>query len=307
MAKRYYKTAGITIAVSSDLPIMEETFHPKIKQFEVKTPGEDTVYIHHHFHLLDIGKSDPGKKVYGKSPWMIYEGKKHFTYVWTSSIENTDSLKRAAIFNLDHTKGVIYNDETNRMAYNAGNVSSLTLFPTDQILLARLLADRKGCILHSSGMIMDGNGLLFAGHSDAGKSTMSLMMKNRATILCDDRNIIRKQAGGFKIYGTWSHGDVEDVSSDSADLKAIFFLKHAKENRVKRLEDKTMILKKLLACLVKSFVTPEWWNQTLALISEIVREVPCYELCFDKSGKVVNLLEDEFKLNGTRIFADIHR
>jgi len=133
------------------------------------------------------------------------------------------------------------------------------------------------------------------------------MMKNRATILCDDRNIIRKQAGGFKIYGTWSHGDVEDVSSDSADLKAIFFLKHAKENRVKRLEDKTMILKKLLACLVKSFVTPEWWNQTLALISEIVREVPCYELCFDKSGKVVNLLEDEFKLNGTRIFADIHR
>jgi hypothetical protein len=37
-----------------------------------------------------------------------------------------------------------------------------------------------------------------------------------------------------------------------------------------------------------------WWNKTLDLVSEIVREVPCYELIFDKSGKVVKLLEDEF-------------
>lgn len=293
MNERYYKTGGITLAVSSDLPFMEETFHPKFKQFEVKTPGEDMVYIHHHFHLLDVGKSDPGKKVYDKSPWMIYKGKKHFTYVWTSSLSNTDSLKRAAIFSLDHTQGMIYNDETNLRAYNAGNVGALTLFPTDQILLARLLADRKGCIIHSAGLIMDGNGLLFAGHSDAGKSTITLMMKNRATILCDDRNIIRKEADSFKLYGTWSHGDVENVSSDSADLKAICFLKQAQENSLVRIEDKKIILKKLLACLIKPFVMARWWNRTLDLISEIVREVPCYELCFDKSGKVVGLLEDE--------------
>ncbi len=291
MEKRYYKTGGITFGVSSDLPIMGDTFHPKFRQFEVKVPGEDLVCFHHHFHLLEMGKSDPGKKIYEKSPWMIFENKNHFTYVWTSSLDNTDGLKRAAVFSLDHTHGVIYNDEINLMAYSAGNVGSLTLFPTDQILLARLLADRNGCMLHSSGLIMDGNGLLFAGHSDAGKSTISLMMKNRATILCDDRNIVRKQGDSFKLYGTWSHGDVEKVSCDSANLKAIFFLKQAKENHVKRLENKTLILKNLLACLVRSFVTQHWWNKTLDVISEIVREVPCYELCFDKSGKVVGLLE----------------
>lgn len=291
MEKRYYKTGGITFGVSSDLPIMGDTFHTKFKQFEVKVPGEDLVCLHHHFHLLDMGKSDPGKKIYEKSPWMIFENKNHFTYVWTSSLDNTDGLKRAAVFSLDHTHGVIYNDEINLMAYSAGNVGSLTLFPTDQILLARLLADRNGCMLHSSGLIMDGNGLLFAGHSDAGKSTISLMMKNRATILCDDRNIVRKQGDSFKLYGTWSHGDVQEVSCDSANLKAIFFLKQAKENRVRRFENKTLILKNLLACLVRSFVTENWWNKTLDVISEIVREVPCYELCFDKSGKVVKLLE----------------
>ena len=293
MDRRYYKTGGITFAVSSDLPIMGDTFHLKFKQFEVKAPGEDLVCLHHHFHLLNTGKSDPGKKIYEKSPWMIFENKNHFTYVWMSSLDNTDVLKRAAVFSLDHTHGVIYNDDINLMAYSAGNAGALTLFPTDQIPLARLLADRKGCILHSSGMILDGNGLLFAGHSDAGKSTISLMMKNRATILCDDRNIIRKEAKGFRLYGTWSHGDVEEVSSDCADLKAIFFLRQAKENRLECLENKKLILKNLLACLVRSFVTANWWNKTLDLIAEIVREVPCYELCFDKSGAVVELIEKE--------------
>jgi hypothetical protein len=295
MYERYYKTAGITFAVSSDLPISGETFDPKFKEFEVKAPGDDTVYLHHHFYLLDMGNSEPGKKVYEKPPWMIYEGENHFTYVWTSSSVNSEGLRRTAVFSKDHTQGVIYNDEINLKGYSIGNVGSLTLFPTDQILIARLLADRKGCVLHSAGMIMDGNGLLFAGHSDAGKSTISLMMKNRANLLCDDRNIIRKQAGRFKLYGTWSHGDVEEVSSDSAELKAIFFLMQSQENRVVRLEDKKMILKKLLACLIKPFVTAKWWNKTLDVIEEIVGQVPCYELCFDKSGKLVNLLEREIE------------
>jgi hypothetical protein len=294
MDKHYYKVAGITIAVSSDLPVREETFHPKFKEFEVKAPGEDVVHLHHHFHMLDVGKSEPGKKVYEKPPWAIYSDNSRFTYVWTPYSENSNGFRRAAVFSLDHTRGVMYNDDINLGVYNAGNIGSLTLFPTDQILLARLLGYRKGCVLHSAGMIMDGNGLLFAGHSDAGKSTISLMMKHRATILCDDRNIIKKEADGFKLYGTWSHGDVEDVSSDSADLKAIFFLKQGKEIRLVRIKDRKTILKKLLACLIKPFVSATWWNKTLDLVEEIVGEVPCYELCFDKSDKVLELLESEF-------------
>ena len=284
----------MTFAVSSDLPIKEDTFHPKFKQFEVKAPGKDMVHLHHHFHLLDIGKSEPGKKIYEKAPWAIYKGDNQFTYVWTPSSENSNGFRRAAVFSLDHTQGVIYNDDINHGAFNAGNIGSLTLFPTDQILLARLLGDRNGCVFHSTAMIMNGKGLLFVGHSEAGKSTMSLMMKHRATLLCDDRNIVKKEAKGFKLFGTWSHGDVEDVSSDSADLRAICFLKQAKENSLVRIEDRKIILQKLLACLIKPFVSKMWWNNTLDLISEIVRGVPCYEFSFDKSGRVAEVLENEF-------------
>ena len=294
MNTNYYQIAGITIAVSSDLSIVEDTFHPKFRQFEVREPGDDTIYLHHHFHLLDIERHAPGAKVYDYSPWEIYQSSKNYTYVWTSGASRSNGSRRAAVFSRDHARGVIYNDEISRAAYCAGNLRSLTMFPTDQILLTRLLGDRNGCMLHSSGLILDKKGLLFVGHSDAGKSTISRMMKPAATILCDDRNIVRETADGFKLYGTWSHGDVEEVSSECAGLKAVFFLKQAHDNHIARLENTSLNLQNLLACLVKSFVTAAWWNKTLDTIGELVRCVPCYELHFDRSGKIVPMIAKAF-------------
>ncbi|WP_321492454.1 hypothetical protein [uncultured Desulfobacter sp.] len=56
------------------------------------------------------------------------------------------------------------------------------MFPTDQILMGRILAYRNGCIMHSLGVSLDNQGLLFVGHSDAGKSTMACIMKQGAEI-----------------------------------------------------------------------------------------------------------------------------
>jgi len=82
--------------------------------------------------------------------------------------------------------------------YQKGGLSSLTRFATDQILIARLLADRQGCYLHSAGAIINGAGMLFVGHSDAGKSTITRLLMDaggagdiQVEILCDDRNIVR--------------------------------------------------------------------------------------------------------------------
>jgi len=119
---------------------------------------------------------------------------------------------------------------------------------------------------------------------------MATMLKGKAEILCDDRIIVRKQAGDFNIYGTWSHGDVPDVSANSAALKAIMFLEKSDENRIIPLEDKKEITKGLLSCLIKPFVTVDWWEKTLALVDKIGTEVPCYVLEFDKSGRAVDVL-----------------
>ncbi|MDD5597661.1 MAG: hypothetical protein PHV82_06935, partial [Victivallaceae bacterium] len=196
--------------------------------------------------------------------------------------------------NEDHTSVKIYNDEVRKEAYLKGGFGSLTMFPSDQILIANILAERDGCYLHSCGISFAGQGLLFAGHSEAGKSTMCTKLMEKAEILCDDRIIIRKRPEGHRIYGTWSHGDISEVSSGSAPLKAIFFLEKAQTNEIIPLQERKEINKRLLETLIQPFVTKGWWNKTLNLLENIAAEIPCYILKSDKSNKIVELLEKKF-------------
>ena len=287
--RRYFKIAGVTIQVDSDLPFGAATFHPKFKHFEVKGPGEDTISIRHHFSLPDLNGRDLGREVYRKAPWAVYKKGDSWIYLGISPAQGDKKLHRVVVFNAEHTRARIYND--NEGAFLKGNLHSLTLFPTDQILLARILADRQGCYLHACGVNFEGKGLLFAGHSEAGKSTMAGLLKGKAEILCDDRIIVRRHEKGFKIYGTWSHGDVPDVSADSAPLEAIMFLEKADKNRLTELKEKKEITKRILGCLIKPFVTADWWDKELSLITKISVQVPCYVLEFDKSGRITDLLK----------------
>jgi hypothetical protein len=291
----YYKIAGVTIRVDSDLPITATTFHPKFKAFETDGPGTETIHIHHHFELPSLSAMPLGAEIYRKPPWAIFRSPEAYTYAWIPQSPDDDAdRQRMAVFSLDHTRADFYNDEVGEYEFRTGALESLTLFPTDQILLARILADRKACFIHSAGIIFDEKGYLFVGHSSAGKSTITEMFSQRSEILCDDRNIIRLWPEGFKVHGSWSHGDIPDVSPGDAPLSAIFFLNQASENRLVRLENRWKITQKLLECLIRPFVTADWWEKSLDLVETIGREVPCYELYFDRSGKIV---EKVFSIN----------
>jgi MoaA/NifB/PqqE/SkfB family radical SAM enzyme len=287
--RRYYKIAGITVQVESLLPITETTFHPKFRLFETKKPGDDIVFMRHYFSLPDLRGKHLGKEVYRKAPWAIYRKENSWIYTNIAANPKDKNIYRLAVFNNQHTKVRIYHPD--ERIYQKGQLRSLTLFPTDQVMLARVLADRDGCYMHSSGVKLRGKGFLFVGHSEAGKSTMVKMLKSQADILCDDRVILRKHPEGFRIHGTWSHGEIQEVSSSSAPLNSIFFLRKAKECRTVPLEDKKKISRLLLACVIKPFVTVDWWDKTLSIMERIAHEVPCYSLRFDKSGNVVDLLK----------------
>lgn len=287
--RRYYRIAGITIQVETDLPIKDDTFHPKFKPFEVDDPGEDVVLIRHHFSFPDSDSWSLGKAFYERAPWAIYRENGSWVYLGILPKWAGKRLHKVAVFNTDHSRGRIYSNGED--VFLKGGLHSLTLFPTDQILLARVLADRQGCYLHSCGVNFNGKGLLFAGHSEAGKTTMATMLKDKAEILCDDRIIVRRKSEGFKIYGTWSHGDVPDISANSVPLHAILFLKKADRNKLLPLKNKKEIAIRLLACVIKPLITVDWWQRTLALVDGIVGEIPCYEFEFDKKGGVENILK----------------
>ncbi len=77
------------------------------------------------------------------------------------------------------------------------------------------------------------------------------------------------------------------VSSNDAPLRAICFIEKAGENSLTPLTDPKEITRRLLACVIKPFVTADWWDKTLDLIEQMVKEVPCYVMRFDKSGEIV--------------------
>ncbi|MDD4650676.1 MAG: radical SAM protein [Methanothrix sp.] len=289
--RRYYRIAGIGIKVESDLPITDATFDPKFRQFQTDppSPDEDTITIRHHFVIPDLSGRDLGQEIYRKPPWAVYRKGHSWIYLGISPTAGDDKLHRVATFSEDHSRGRIYNDRED--IFLKGGLHSLTLFPTDQILLSRVLAEREACFLHSAGMILDGKGLLFVGHSEAGKSTTVKMMMDRAEILCDDRNIVRKWPEGFKVHGSWSHGEVPLVSAASAPLSAILFLKKSEKNRITPITKRLEIIQRLMACIIKPVVTADWWQKMITLMEEIAKDVPCYEMEFDKSGGIVPEIE----------------
>ncbi len=285
---RYYAVAGITLKVESDLPFTDSTFHPKFEAFRVKEPGDDVISIRHHFELPPLSDLKLSKLHYRKPPWAIYKNGTSWVYMGISPIESDDSIHRLVVFSDNHNKGRFYN--RNSEIFERGNLHSLTLTASDQLMLAPVLADRQACYFHSSGIKYKNAGLVFLGHSDAGKSTMIKLMNEHATVLCDERIIVRKWPDGFQIHGNWSHGEIPIVSPESAPLSALLFLQQSPENRLEEIS-KAEAIRRMIACMIKPFETKEWWEKELSLLQDIADTVPMYILHFDKSGRVRQVLD----------------
>jgi len=334
--RRYFQIAGITVRIESDLDFDEVKFKDEFASFAVEGPGDDNVTLRHYFELPDLKGKDLLQELYRKPPWAISR-QKNGAWIYRGILPHPDDpeLHRVAVFTADHRHGTIYSPPRDLEHIRKDGWHSLSLFPTDQIWLAPLLADRHAVLLHSAAAIVNGQGLLFVGHSDAGKSTTMEMLKAageqrsggageqrsggageqrsggageqgrgelQVEILCDDRNVIRKwnssaignqkskienRKSEWRVHGTWSRGDVADVSSASAPLRAILFLQQDTHNAILPLTDRREIWRRLLATLIKPMVTAEWWQKELDVLEQIVKEVRCYTMKFDQSGAIV--------------------
>ena len=288
--RKYFKIAGVTIQVESLLPILSNTYSKKFKLFETKGPGSDTISFRLYFKKPELKNTESMKLVYDKTPWRILRSKNYWIYQQKFKNPNTISDAGIAVFNKDHSKGKIFNPGENK--FLQGNLKSLTvLFNTDQILLARILADRQAFILHSAGMIINNHGFLFAGHSDAGKSTIISLLKHKGQILCDDRNVIRCwPQNNIRVYGSWSHGDVQELSSNEAPLKAICFIEQSKNNELIIIQDKKDIMRRLILLTIKPMVTKDWWEKIFTIYDKIVENTPFYILRFNKHDSLEQIM-----------------
>jgi hypothetical protein len=176
-------------------------------------------------------------------------------------------------------------------------------YPLDEVLMINWLSRGLGIMMHACGVKHNGQGIIFAGTSGAGKSTIADLWKNRISrlksrrmepskntiLLSDDRIIIRKIDGRFFVFGTPWHGDSEVCSPEEAPLDKIFFLQQARENKVKKI-DSIKAVARLIVCSFPPFWDKKGMEFTLNYCTELAQRIPCYELDFVPDKRVLDLV-----------------
>jgi hypothetical protein len=165
-----------------------------------------------------------------------------------------------------------------------------------QVLLINYFAQRnQGIFTHAMGVRDgDGNGLLFAGKSGNGKTTLARIWQKhpRAMVLNDDRVIVRRREGGFFIHGSPWHGDFNDYLEsrlESAPLRRLFFIHHARRNTARILSPKEAF-GLLYPVLFPTFWDKECLENIASFCQDLIERVPCYSLGFVDDEKVMEFV-----------------
>ncbi|MCF7811942.1 radical SAM protein [bacterium] len=291
---RYFQIGGLKVKVSSHTEINDTTFDSKFKSFRIAKTDDYDVSIDHKFDQTEGLDLDSNDLVYDRIPWRIYKNKNNYIYTLSSSQDNNDNFRLTALTNHDHTQTTIIHRNEDKDLFQKGNIPSLSTFTTDQIILSRVLADRNGLYVHAAGVIMDGFGLLFPGVKEAGKTTISNLLKDHTELLCDDRIILRNVDNLPRIYGTWSHGDLPIVSASSAPLNTILFPLKSDSNRLTKIDDKAELLRNILPLVIRPLISDNWWDKILKVIEKSIVNTPAYYLYFNKDSHLFDLLKKTF-------------
>lgn len=222
------------------------------------------------------------------SHWQLYKVDNKYCYTITSQNRRSDFISRLAVFPNSFSSGKIHTYSP------VGDRDFPLAYPLDQLALIHLSSLHQGLLAHACGIIFKGKGLLFAGSSGAGKSTIgALFQKYRdCVILSDDRSMVKKENNGYYLYGTPWRGTLDSCSPERAPLTRVFFLKKAKRNYLRRLNSQEASKR-----LVSASFLPYWDEasmvKSLAVISSLVRKDVFYELSFAPGKAAVEILNNE--------------
>lgn len=165
-------------------------------------------------------------------------------------------------------------------------------YPLDELLVNALVAARGGIELHSCGVIdRDGAGYLFAGNSGDGKTTTArLWEKAGATVLSDDRIIVRPSGDRWWMYGTPWHGEAEIASAARAPLRHVFTIDSSARRNAATTPTRADAVARLFACAFPPFHDPARIGGVIATIDRLAASVPVTRLSFSNDASAVDFV-----------------
>ena len=278
--------------IASNINIGDILFaiEPESDRFPVEIPpayqaflADGTAGIHLGLHS-GLPQVALGNKDFDSPPiWSLYRnGNKSFIKIF----ESYSDLRRLLLLSLQLKRADLY------FAAPCGHGADPFFGPTMELLMINYLAQGYGVIMHACGLDVNGKGMLFIGESGAGKSTLANLWdrEKAATVLSDDRTIVRHMDGDFRMYGTPWHGEAKFGSPRGVKLEQIFFLRHSRKNGIQPLTRVESVLR-MLQC---SF--PPYWDAagmefTMGFFEKVATHVPFHELLFEPDKRVIDFIK----------------
>jgi hypothetical protein len=167
--------------------------------------------------------------------------------------------------------------------------------PIVEVCLLTKLAREGGILLHSAGVLSQTGGYIFTGASGTGKSTLSGFFDARgASVLSDERMIIRMNGVAFVTHGTPWVGSGAYAKNESGPLTELFSIGHGPQHQLDRLSPAAA-----LALILPQCFLPHWdraaMESTLAFLSDLVSHVSCRRLIFAKCPDIVDYVQNQLE------------
>jgi hypothetical protein len=219
--------------------------------------------------------------------WQLYRDGDDSIFTFTSPVFGPAPY-RLARFNSSFTSGDVWM----RDVCLAGEFPLKPLdYPLDELLMINLLARGRGVEVHACGVLdADGKAYVFAGQSGAGKSTIARVWFGAgATILSDDRLILRLRDNKVWVYGTPWHGEEQFGCPDGAPLSHMFFLAQAPKNSATKMTAAAAAAR-TFACAFPPFYDKAGLDFTLSFLGDVMSRVPAHELAFVPDSEIVKFV-----------------
>jgi len=213
--------------------------------------------------------------------WSIY---KHNSALYIKTIfPHSDSEKEGLLkFSLKTRKWDLYfkgaEKETDPFEY-----------PIDGLILYYLTVIHGDLMIHASGVNHSGNGYLFSGMSGKGKSTMARLWNNTgARVIHDDRLIIRKISGEYRMFNTPIYDN--DIPSESP-FNNIFLIEHGAQNELIRVKGATAVSLVMANCIQHNW-NPEIIQRMMGSASMMCANIPVGKLFFRPDRSIIDFISD---------------
>ena len=171
------------------------------------------------------------------------------------------------------------------------------------VLLTLRLLTHRGFILHATAAEVGGAGILCAGVSGRGKSTLARLLDGAGvTVLSDERPVVRQwplpgtgaepSPPAFRVHGSPWPSSANMYRNAQAPLRRIYFIEHGSENRITPL-DPAAALRRLIPVTMVPWQAPALLDSLLETIEALVTGIPCAVFSFRPDPDAVTAIRDD--------------